>query len=77
MRGSKAIKVGEWRSYKEPMQVISGSIGKQKVHYEAPPSSRVPSEMKAFIKWFNDTGIGGEKEIKHAAIRSSIARYPC
>lgn len=73
MRGSKGIKVGEWRSHKEPMQVISGPIGKEKVHYEAPPSSRVSSEMKVFIKWFNDTGMGGEKEIKHAAIRSAVA----
>jgi Fic family protein len=32
------LKVGAWRTHEEPMQVISGAMGKQKVHYEAPPS---------------------------------------
>src|SRR5450631_2008685 len=43
--GSKGIEVGAWRTHEEPMQVISGAMGKQKVHYEAPPSARVPEEM--------------------------------
>jgi Fic family protein len=49
------INIGEYRTGKEPMQVISGRIGAQKVHFEAPPSKRVPSEMKRFIAWFNQT----------------------
>jgi Fic family protein len=47
--------IGRYRTGKEPMQVISGRIGAQKVHFEAPPSKRVPSEMKRFIAWFNQT----------------------
>jgi Fic family protein len=73
MTGAKNISTGEWRTHKEPMQVISGSIGKEKIHFEAPPSSRVPKEMAAFIKWFNDTAPGGKKEIKKAPVRAAIA----
>lgn len=72
-RENKRLQPGQWRSSKEPMQVISGAIGKEKVHYEAPPSSKVPKEMKRFIQWFNNTAPGGKKEIKKAAVRSAIA----
>ncbi|HTE28730.1 MAG TPA: DUF4172 domain-containing protein, partial [Chryseolinea sp.] len=70
---SKRIKVGGWRTHTEPMQVVSGAIGKEKIHYEAPPSEKVPEEMKRFIKWFNDTAPGGKQEIKKAPLRSAIA----
>jgi len=69
----KGIEVGQWRTHEDPMQVISGSNGKEKIHYEAPPSSRVPKEMNRFIKWFNDTAPGGKLEIKKAPVRSAIA----
>lgn len=70
---NKRVVVGQWRSHEEPMQVISGALGKEKLHYEAPPSSRVPEEMKQFIQWFNDTAPGGKLEIKKAPVRSAIA----
>lgn len=73
LRENKKIKVGQWRTHQEPMQVISGAIGKEKIHYEAPPSSKVPGEMKKFIQWFNDSGPGGKSEIKKAPVRSAIA----
>ena len=73
LRENKKMEVGQWRSHAEPMQVISGAIGKEKIHYEAPPSSKVPGEMKKFIQWFNDTGPGGKLEIKKAPVRSAIA----
>lgn len=72
-RENNKIESGQWRTHEEPMQVISGAIGKEKVHYEAPPSSKVPMEMKKFIQWFNDTGPGGKNEIKKAPVRSAIA----
>ena len=56
VRGKKKSKVniGSWRtSALAPMQVISGSIGREKVHFEAPKSKVVAGEMKAFLKWFN------------------------
>lgn len=68
-----SISVGAWRSHSEPMQVVSGIIGKEVVHFEAPPSSDVPYEMKSFIEWFNNTAPGANNEIKFAAVRSAIA----
>jgi Fic family protein len=73
MKENSKIKVGAWRTHEEPMQVVSGAIGKEKVHFEAPPSSRIPGEMELFIKWFNDTAPGEKKEIKKAPIRSALA----
>ncbi|GAA4339501.1 Fic family protein [Flaviaesturariibacter amylovorans] len=48
------ITVGAWRTgTKSPMQVVSGAIGKEKVHYEAPEANKVSQEMKLFLDWFN------------------------
>ncbi len=73
MTGHRYVAVGQWRTHAEPMQVVSGAVGREQVHFEAPPSSRVPEEMARFIQWFNDTGPGGSKEIRKAAARSAIA----
>ena len=48
-------------------------MGKEKIHYQAPPSSKVAKEMKKFIQWFNDSGPGGKSAIKKAPVRSAIA----
>lgn len=72
MSGNVRVKAGSWRDHKEPMQVISGPIGKEQIHYEAPPSECVPEEMARFIRWFNDTSPGGVNEIKKPVIRSAI-----
>jgi Fic family protein len=54
--GIHKIQVGRWRKdAKGPMQVVSGSIGREKVHYEAPEAGRLNVEMKQFIKWFNNS----------------------
>ncbi|MCB0365894.1 MAG: Fic family protein [Bdellovibrionales bacterium] len=53
--GIHKIKVGKWRDHKEPMQMISGQAGKEKVHYQAPPSAEVGKEMKAFFKWWKSS----------------------
>ncbi len=45
--------VGGYRTDDEPMQVVSGPLHAPKVHFEAPPSARVPEEMDAFLTWFN------------------------
>jgi Fic family protein len=73
MGDSKTISKGSWRTGSEPMQIISGAAGHIKVHFEAPPSERVPSEMRTFITWFNESGPGGEREILKAPLRSAIA----
>lgn len=69
MRGKGRLLIGGWRDHQEPMQIVSGAIGKERVHYEAPPSSRIPGEMTAFIEWFNTS----EQTIAHAPVRSAIA----
>ncbi len=47
------ILVGKWRDdHDGPMQVVSGPLGKEKVHYEAPAVDRIEKEMKRFFKWF-------------------------
>lgn len=72
LKSNRRIKVGGWRTHKEPMQIISGAIGKEKVHFEAPPSSTVAAEMKDFVKWFNETAPGGNTPIKYAPVRAAI-----
>ena len=53
--GMHKIRVGAWRdnTNDDPMQVVSGPIGKERVHFEAPGSEKLRKEMKAFLKWFN------------------------
>jgi Fic family protein len=64
MSGSRNLRdVGRYRRSAEPMRVVSGSLHEPRVHFEAPPSSRVPSEMKRFIAWFAQTAPGGEKTL--------------
>lgn len=43
------INIGTWRTHVEPMQVVSGIIDRPTVHFEAPPSKQVPSEMDKFL----------------------------
>ena len=53
----RKITVGQWRDDSNgPMQVVSGPIGRQRVHFEAPPALRVPREMKKFLSWFARPG---------------------
>lgn len=52
--GMNKIIVGNWRDDKNgPMQVVSGPVGKERVHYEAPAAARLNKEMKSFLSWFN------------------------
>jgi Fic family protein len=52
--GMSKIKVGAWRDDRTgPMQVVSGAIGKERIHYQAPGAGRLRAEMKKFLDWFN------------------------
>jgi len=52
--GMFKITVGDWRGdEKGPMQVVSGPMGREKVHYTAPDASRLEAEMNDFIDWYN------------------------
>lgn len=51
------ITVADWREDSSgPMQVVSGAMGKEKVHFQAPDSSLLQSEMDSFLEWFNKKG---------------------
>lgn len=51
--GMTKIIVGAWRDDKSgPMQVVSGPVGRESVHYQAPEAGRLPDEMRAFLTWF-------------------------
>lgn len=54
--GMHLIRVGAWRDNRkdDPMQVVSGAMGKEKIHFEAPDADRLEEEMRQFINWFNE-----------------------
>jgi Fic family protein len=52
--GMTKIRTGAWRDDSTgAMEVVSGPIGKEKVHFQGPPAKRLDGEMKAFLEWFN------------------------
>ncbi|WP_337261502.1 MULTISPECIES: Fic family protein [unclassified Serratia (in: enterobacteria)] len=52
--GLSKIRVGNWRDDASgPMQVVSGPIGRQRVHYEAPPAEHLEAETSRFLEWVN------------------------
>ena len=62
--------IGAWRDDAEgEMQILSGAYDDPRIHYQAPPASRVPSEMQRFCDWFNTQARPNEDGI----IRSGIA----
>ncbi len=66
--GLHKIRVGKWRT--QPMQVVSGSIGKEKVHYQAPPADRLEKEMKYFLNWWEKS-----KGMMEGFLRAGIAHF--
>ena len=51
--GLKVIRAGRWRDDAQgPMQVVSGVLGKERVHYQAPPAQRLDGEIAEFLAWF-------------------------
>lgn len=66
--GLHKIRVGKWRT--QPMQVVSGSVGKEKVHYQAPPAEKLDKEMKGFLDWWEKSN--GTME---GFLRAAIAHF--
>lgn len=57
--GMRKISVGKWRDDNTgPMQIVSGPVGRENVHFQAPSAKSVAKEMRAFLKWFE-----GKKQI--------------
>ncbi len=68
--GLQKITVGAWRKKESgAMQVVSGPIGREKVHSEAPSHDRLKGEMSAFLKWFN------EKSETDLVLKSALAHF--
>lgn len=66
--GMNRIVVGNWRDDRSgPMQVVSGPMGRERVHYQAPPAGRLGKEMRAFLNWFN------RKEATDSLLKAGIA----
>ena len=55
--------IGGYRLGGDPMQVVSGAIYDPKVHFEAPPSSMVPGEMRRFLDWYARTAPNGDNRL--------------
>lgn len=60
--GGRAIKSGAWRDDATgPMQVVSGPVGKERVHFEAPPAARLDDEMTRFFAWANGCDVATDR----------------
>jgi Fic family protein len=65
--GMSRVRVGTWRDDANgPMQVVSGPIGRQRVHFEAPPAERLDAETARFLDWLN--GDSGEPPVLKAGL---------
>lgn len=68
--GMRRINVGKWRNKESgPMQVVSGPVGREKVHFEAPTYNRIKKEMTGFLDWFN------EQPAIDLVIQSALAHF--
>jgi len=69
--GLRKIETGNWRSASAPMQVVSGPIGKERVHYQAPPSDRIAAEMAGFLEWWRSSSI----KSMDGLVRAGLAHF--
>jgi Fic family protein len=70
--GIHRIAVGRYRETDQPMQIVSGPVGKESVHYEAPPTAEVPREMAAFLEWWERTRSDSSEHLD-GLLRAGIA----
>ena len=66
------VEIGGYRTHADPMQIVSGALHAPRVHFEAPPSDRVPAEMARFVEWFNASGPQGSTPLP-AITRAAVA----
>jgi len=68
--GLHKIQVGSWRTGTEPMRVVSGPVGREKIHYEAPPSDIVAVEMERFLSWWRE-----QRGALEGIIRAAVTHF--
>lgn len=72
--GITKIDVGAYRTHTEPMQIVTQRLGQNDViHYQAPDSKDVPTQMDALLVWLNDGRISGKQAVTDGLIRAAIA----
>jgi Fic family protein len=78
----RRIAVGRYRDHADAMQIVSGRLGREVVHYVAPPSASVPQEMAQFLAWFAlppsvpgtaSSGVSGKAPALHGLARAALA----
>lgn len=70
--GFARIEVGKYRTGSEPMRIVSGRAGREKVHYVAPPAKKVRAEMTRLLAWFADSEPGGQGKVD-GLVRAAVA----
>lgn len=71
--GLSRIAVGAWRNDASgPMQVVSGPVGRQRVHYEAPPAHRLEAQTQRFLAWVNAPSTSGAHAQEPPLIRAGL-----
>jgi Fic family protein len=68
--GMHRVRSGDWRGEETPMQVVSGPIGRETVHYEAPPGARIPAEVDGFLAWWMKS-----REAMDGLLRAGVAHF--
>ena len=68
--GLRKIRAGQWRGAEHAMQVVSGAVGRETVHYEAPPGQHVEQEMKRFLSWWRASA-----KSEDGLLRSGLAHF--
>lgn len=72
--GVTKIDAGTYRTHTEPMQIVTQRLGQNDViHYQAPDSKDVPTQMDALLGWLNDGQISGKQAVTDGLIRAAIA----
>lgn len=67
--GLHKIRVGQWRG-EEPMQVVSGPVGRERIHFEAPPGETVEAEMRQLLNWWKSS-----RKAMDGILRAGLAHF--
>jgi len=67
--GLHKIRIGQWRG-KEPMRIVSGPMGREKIHFETPPQELVETEMREFLRWWRSS-----RKITDGILRAGLAHF--